>query len=99
MVRACRPPAANPTRGIVQLTPPGSACSIHVGSGIVGTPPRSVQGLHLVVDDIRRVRDDLAARGAAIGEVLTYPAPGRPTVSYAALTDPDGTGWTLPEIS
>src|SRR5215211_1541531 len=54
---------------VVQLTPPGSACSIALGTGIVDTPPGSVQGLHLVVSDINAARAELADRGVDVGEV------------------------------
>jgi catechol 2,3-dioxygenase-like lactoylglutathione lyase family enzyme len=83
---------------VVQLTPPGSACSIAIGVGIVGTAPGSVQGLHLVVADIHAARAELAGRGVDIGEVDAMSAPGKPTVSYAAFKDPDGNGWTLQQI-
>ncbi len=83
---------------VVQLTPPGSACSITVGTGIVQTTPGSVQGLHLVVDDIHAARDMLRAAGVDVGEVVVMGAPGQPTVSYAAFNDPDGNGWTFQEI-
>src|SRR5918997_4419424 len=53
---------------VVQLTPPGSACSIAFGVGIVGTPPGSVQGLHLVVSDIRAARGELVGRGVEVGD-------------------------------
>ncbi|MFJ5675698.1 VOC family protein [Streptomyces sp. NPDC093097] len=83
---------------VVQLTPPGSACSISIGSGIVGTPPGSVQGLHLVVDDIHAARAELVGNGVEVAEVETMGAPGKPAVSYAAFTDPDGNGWTLQQL-
>ena len=54
---------------VVQLTPPGSACSIAVGAGIVDTPPGSVQGLHLVVPDIEAARAEFSERGVEVGEV------------------------------
>ena len=83
---------------VVQLTPPGSACSVAIGVGVVGTPPGSVQGLHLVVDDIRAARAELVGRGVEVAEVEDMSAPGKPTVSYAAFTDPDGNGWTLQQL-
>lgn len=83
---------------VVQLTPPGSACSVAFGVGIVGTPPGSVQGLHLVVDDIHAARAELVGRGVEVAEVEDMGAPGKPTVSYAAFTDPDGNGWTLQQL-
>ncbi len=54
---------------VVQLTPPGSACSIAIGTGIVDTPPGSVQGLHLVVSEINGARAELTHRGVDVGEV------------------------------
>ncbi|MEW2624988.1 VOC family protein [Streptomyces sp. NPDC048106] len=83
---------------VVQLTPPGSACSIAIGVGLVGTPAGSVQGLHLVVDDIHAARAELTGRGVEVAEVEAMGAPGKPTVSYAAFTDPDGNGWTLQQL-
>jgi catechol 2,3-dioxygenase-like lactoylglutathione lyase family enzyme len=83
---------------VVQLTPPGSACSIAIGVGMVGTAPGSVQGLHLVVDDIQAARQELVERGVEVAEVQDMSAPGKPTVSYAAFTDPDGNGWTLQQL-
>jgi catechol 2,3-dioxygenase-like lactoylglutathione lyase family enzyme len=78
---------------VVQLTPPGSACSIAFGVGIVGTPPDSVQGLHLVVSDIRAARAELVGRGVDVGEVRDLGG-----VLYAPFSDPDGNGWTLQQL-
>jgi catechol 2,3-dioxygenase-like lactoylglutathione lyase family enzyme len=83
---------------VVQLTPPGSACSIAVGSGIVDTPPGSVQALHLVVSDIHAARAELVERGIEVGEVEDLGAHGKPTVSYARFKDPDGNSWTLQQL-
>ena len=83
---------------VVQLTPPGSACSICIGIGVIATSPGSVQGLHLVVRDIQAARDELVGRGVDVGDVQDMTAPGKPTVSYAAFTDPDGNGWTLQQL-
>ena len=82
----------------VQLTPPGSACSICIGVGIVQTPPGSVQGLHLVVDDIHAARAELLERGVEISEVQDMSAPGKPPVSYAYFKDPDGNSWALQKL-
>ncbi|MFB4296668.1 VOC family protein [Actinomadura sp. NTSP31] len=84
---------------IVQVTPPGSACSIGFGEGWVGTAPGSIQNLHLVVSDIHSVREELVKRGLEISEVDEMSAPGKPTVSYAYFQDPDGNSWALQEIS
>jgi catechol 2,3-dioxygenase-like lactoylglutathione lyase family enzyme len=78
---------------VVQLTPPGSACSISIGRGIIDTPPGSVQGLHLVVSDIEAARADLADRGVDVGEVRDLGG-----VLYASFEDPDGNGWTLQQL-
>ncbi len=78
---------------VVQLTPPGSACSIAVGTGIVDTPPGSVQGLHLVVPDINAARAELAERGVEVGEVRDLGG-----VLYVPFSDPDGNGWTLQQL-
>ena len=83
---------------VVQLTPPDSACSICIGVGIVDTPPGSVKGLHLVVDDIHAARAELLERGVEISEVQDMTAPGKPTVSYAYFSDPDGNGWALQQL-
>lgn len=79
---------------VVQLTPPGSACSIAVGTGIVGTPPGSVQGLHLVVPDMEAARAELAGRGVEVGEVQDLGG-----TLYASFEDPDGNGWLLQQLS
>ena len=78
---------------VVQLTPPGSACSVAVGSGIINTPPGSVQGLHLVVPDIGAARAELSGRGVEVGEVQDLGG-----VLYAPFKDPDGNGWTLQQL-
>ena len=83
---------------VVQLTPPGSACSICIGEGIVATPPGSVQALHRVVDDIHATRAELLGRGVEISEVQDMSAPGKPTVSYAYFNDPDGNSWALQQL-
>ena len=83
---------------VVQLTPPGSACSICIGVGVDDTPPGSIQGLHLVVPNIRGARDELLARGVEVSEVQDMAPPGKPTVSYAYFKDPDGNSWALQQL-
>ncbi len=78
---------------VVQLTPHGSACSIVLGTGIVSTPPGSVQGLHLVVSDINAARAELAGRGVDVGDVQDLGG-----ILYVAFNDPDGNGWTLQQM-
>jgi catechol 2,3-dioxygenase-like lactoylglutathione lyase family enzyme len=77
----------------VQLTPPGSACSISIGTGITTKPPGSVEGLQLVVADIQQARADLAGRGVEVSEVQDYPW-GR----FVFFSDPDGNGWAVQQI-
>ena len=77
----------------VQLTPPGSACSISLGKGIVDTPPGSVQGVMLVVADIHAARADLAGRGVEVSDVQEFP-----WGSFVFFSDPDGNGWALQQI-
>ena len=82
---------------VVQLTPPGSACSIVIGTGmgeISEMKPGSVKGLHLVVEDIRTAREMLIRRGVEMGEVIEYPR----GIKYAGFSDPDGNSWTFQEI-
>ncbi|WP_218034766.1 glyoxalase superfamily protein [Acrocarpospora corrugata] len=77
---------------VVQLTPPGSACSICIGVGVVDTKPGSVQGLHLVVSDIHAARAELLGRGVDIAEVEDMGAPGKPTVPTRTPRIPTATG-------
>ena len=77
----------------VQLTPPGSGCSIAIGKGIMTTEPGSVQGLQLVVDDIQAAHDDLSGRGLQVGDIQDFPW-GR----FVFFTDPDGNGWAVQQI-
>jgi catechol 2,3-dioxygenase-like lactoylglutathione lyase family enzyme len=77
----------------VQLTPPGSACSIALGQGLVQTPPGSAQGLQLVVPDIEAARAELAERGVDVGEVDR-----QPWGAFVYFTDPDGNGWAVQEL-
>ena len=91
---------------VVQLTPPGSACSIAVGVGITEAEPGSVRGLHLVVTDIVATREELVARGADVAPVRHMgpdgwrdgPHPERADYnSFAQIDDPDGNTWLLQE--
>ncbi len=86
----------NDTVRVVQLTPPGSACSIVLGAGLPGLemPPGSVKGLHLVVADINKAREALASRGVGVSEVADLGE-----VKYVSFSDPDGNTWVLQEIS
>jgi catechol 2,3-dioxygenase-like lactoylglutathione lyase family enzyme len=91
---------------VVQLTPPGSACSISVGIGITQAAPGSVEGLHLVVSDIEAARAELVGRGVDVSEVGHFesgtwvPGPDpqrRDYNSFAYFSDPDGNSWVLQE--
>jgi len=77
----------------VQLTPPGSACSIAIGSGIMDTPPGSAQGLQMVVSDIEAARAQLVDRGVGVSEIQDFPW-GR----FVFFNDPDGNGWAVQAI-
>ena len=77
----------------VQLTPPGSACSIAMGTGLGDMQPGSVQGLQLVVSDIHAARAELVARGVEVGEVQDFP-----WGSFVFFSDPDGNGWAVQQI-
>jgi predicted enzyme related to lactoylglutathione lyase len=79
---------------IVQLTPPGSACSIVIGIGLNDlSEPGSIKGLHLVVADINKAREALAGRGVEVSEVDDMGG-----VKYVHFSDPDGNTWALQEI-
>jgi predicted enzyme related to lactoylglutathione lyase len=77
----------------VQLTPPGSACSIAFGEGIVDSEPGSVKGLQVVVDDIETAHKELSGRGVAVSDVQDFPW-GR----FVFFSDPDGNGWAVQQI-
>lgn len=77
----------------VQLTPPGSACSIAIGTGIMDTVPGSVQGLQMVVADADAARALLAERGVEVSDVQEFPW-GR----FVYFSDPDGNGWALQQL-
>jgi predicted enzyme related to lactoylglutathione lyase len=77
----------------VQLTPPGSACSIAIGDGLVETPPGSAQGLQLVVDDVEAARAELLERGVEVSEIQDFP-----WGSFVFFSDPDGNGWAVQQV-
>lgn len=107
--------AVNDGYRVVQVTPPGSAASIIIGTGLTTAAPGSVRGLHLIVTDIDASRSDIAARGVDISEVFheagVFHHPGtkhRITgahpehasyASFATFSDPDGNEWVLQEIT
>jgi len=77
----------------VQLTPPGSACSIAIGQGVVDAEPGSVKGLQLVVESADTARAELAGRGVDVSDVQEFPW-GR----FVFFSDPDGNAWSVQEI-
>jgi catechol 2,3-dioxygenase-like lactoylglutathione lyase family enzyme len=83
----------SPQMRFVQLTPPGSACSIAIGQGITTAAPGSVQGLQLVVSDIHAARGHLLERGVDVGDVQVFP-----WGSFVFFNDPDGNRWAVQQI-
>jgi len=106
--------AAGDAWRVVQVTPPGSACSVIFGKGVTTASPGSIQGLVLIVDDISAARAELASRNVDVSEVFhfqgglhvtgTYgraPGPDPSAQSYrsfVSFSDPDGNGWLLQEV-
>jgi hypothetical protein len=100
-------PTGLPGQRVVQVTPPGSACSIGFGTGITAAEPGSQQRLHLVVTDVVAARDELTGHGVEVGEVRHIadgewrpgPDPDRANyMSFAGFSDPDGNLWLLQEV-
>jgi predicted enzyme related to lactoylglutathione lyase len=77
----------------IQLTPPGSGCSISIGEGITEMEPGSLEGLQLVVEDIEVAREELSGRGVEVSEIQDFPW-GR----FVFFSDPDGNGWAVQQI-
>jgi catechol 2,3-dioxygenase-like lactoylglutathione lyase family enzyme len=84
---------------VVQMTPPGSACSVVIGEGLPLGRPGSTRGAQLVVDDIDAARQELAGRGVPISDVVQFGPEGAPGSRFAFFDDPDGNGWSLQEIN
>src|SRR4051794_10773771 len=78
----------------VQLTPPGSACSIAIGTGVTDAEPGSVQGLQLVVDDIDAARAELAGRGVGVSDIQRFP-----WGAFVFFSDPDGNAWAVQDLT
>ncbi len=78
----------------VQLTPPGSACSIAIGEGITDMQPGSVKGLQMVVPDVRALREELLKRGAPVSEIDI-----QDWGDFVYFSDPDGNSWSLQQIT
>ena len=100
---------------VVQLTPPGSPCSVFLGKGLTNAAPGSVQGTFLVVDDVQQARAELAKRGVEVSDVFHFdhdiirvagtkgrlpgPDPDRSYFSFATFSDPDGNSWVLQKVT
>ncbi len=83
---------------VVQFTPPGSACSMVIGTGmgdITNMKPGSIKGLHLVVGDVQKAREELISRDVEVGEI----SDDESGVKYAGFSDPDGNSWVLQEMA
>lgn len=94
----------------VQVTPPGSPCSVHFGKGLTGAAPGSAAGMYLVVSDIEAARAQLIGQGVGVSEVFHRTGPGQPALkgvhpqratysSFATFNDPDGNSWLLQEVT
>ena len=92
---------------VVQMTPPGSSCSISIGVGLSDMAPGSIKGLHLVVEDIAAAREEMVRRGLDVTDIRHMSAEGwKPGPdpahskynSFADFTDPDGNQWLLQEV-
>jgi catechol 2,3-dioxygenase-like lactoylglutathione lyase family enzyme len=88
----------NDTMRVVQMTPPGSACSVVIGEGMPLGEPGSVKGVQLVVEDLEAVRTELAGRGVPVGEIQQLGPEGAPGSRFMFFEDPDGNGWSVQEL-
>ena len=77
----------------VQLTPPGSACSIALGTGISEAPPGSVKGIQMVVADIQQARTELVERGVQVSDIQEFP-----WGAFVFFSDPDGNSWAVQQL-
>ncbi|MDF3041361.1 MAG: glyoxalase [Thermomicrobiales bacterium] len=77
----------------VQLTPPGSACSIAIGTGLTEMAPGSIKGLQMVIEDAQAAHDELAARGVEVSDVQVMP-----WGTFVFFSDPDGNTWSLQQL-
>ena len=87
----------NQSMRIVQMTPPGSACSVVIGTGLPLGEPGSVKGVQLVVEDLDAVRSELAGRGVSISEVQQMGPEGTPGSRFCFFDDLDGNTWAVQE--
>jgi catechol 2,3-dioxygenase-like lactoylglutathione lyase family enzyme len=93
--------APNENFRVVQLTPPGSACSISIGKGLATMPPGSLQGLQIIVTDVAAARAELVSRGVEVSPVQHFEegtmadGPGGDFNTFIFFSDPDGNSWTI----
>jgi catechol 2,3-dioxygenase-like lactoylglutathione lyase family enzyme len=83
---------------VVQMTPPGSACSVVIGEGLPLGEPGSVKGVQLVVEDVDAVREALAGRSVSVGDVQQLGPEGSPGSRFLFFDDPDGNTWAVQEL-
>jgi predicted enzyme related to lactoylglutathione lyase len=83
---------------VVQMTPPGSACSVVIGQGLPLGEPGSVKGVQLVVEDLDAVRQQLADRGVGVSDIQQLGPEGTPGSRFAFFDDPDGNTWAVQEL-
>ena len=83
---------------VVQMTPPGSACSVVIGEGLPLGEPGSVKGVQLVVEDVDAVREQFIDRGVGVGEVQQLGPEGSPGSRFIFFEDPDGNTWAVQEL-
>jgi catechol 2,3-dioxygenase-like lactoylglutathione lyase family enzyme len=88
----------NETMRVVQMTPPGSACSVVIGEGLPIGAPGSVKGVQLVVDDADAVREALSGRGVSVSDVQQLGPEGSPGSRFCFFEDPDGNTWAVQEL-
>jgi predicted enzyme related to lactoylglutathione lyase len=88
----------NETMRVVQMTPPGSACSVVIGEGLPLGEPGTVKGVQLVVEDLDAVREALVGRGVEVSDAQQLGPEGSPGSRFAFFQDLDGNGWAIQEL-
>jgi catechol 2,3-dioxygenase-like lactoylglutathione lyase family enzyme len=88
----------NDSMRVVQMTPPGSACSVVLGEGMPLGEPGSVKGVQLVVDDVDAIRAQMGERGVPVGDVQQLGPEGAPGSRFMFFNDPDGNMWSVQEL-
>ena len=88
----------NDSMRVVQMTPPGSPCSVVIAEGLPIGAPGSLRGVQLVVEDIDVVREELSGRGVSVGEVQQLGPEGSPGSRFCFFEDPEGNSWAVQEL-